>query len=334
MGKVLSIVVAAYNVEAYLDHALNSCVLEDEGLQENYEVIVVNDGSTDGTLAVAKEYQRRYPEVFRIIDKANGGYGSVINEGINAASGKYFRLLDGDDWYDVQELALMIRKLLECDSDMVLTNYVKVYEGSTKKDVFDCGNVQPNEDFLLKEHKEWTDLVKRFAMHGVCYKTTVLKKAPVSISEHCFYTDTEYVIFGLAYVNSAVYFPLNLYQYRIGRKGQSVSVEGLMKHIGDVERVISDIESFYNQLEEEDNKEIIDYEISLVYRTYITYFLLFPKSRKQLQKIKDFDERIKSLYPQRYCQMSNRKIRILRSTKYKAYGLCRWYCKWERRREC
>lgn len=330
MSKVLSIIVAAYNVEKYLDNTLFSCVLEDNEVQKKYEVIVVNDGSTDNTSAVAREYIKRYPEVFRVIDKSNGGYGSVINEGLKAASGKYFRLLDGDDWYDTQELATMIKNLQECDSDMVLSNYAKVYEGSSKKDIFCYANIKQNEEFSIKGQQELSGML---AMHGVCYKTSILRKAPIAITEHCYYTDTEYVIYGLAYAKSAIYYPLNLYQYRIGRRGQSVSIEGLMKHIGDVEKVIADVELFYDQLSAEENKELIDYMISVIYRSYITYLLLFPKKRDILLKIRTFDEKIKMCFPQRYDWMANKKIRILRVSKYRVYGLCRLYCKWERRWE-
>lgn len=330
MDKVLSVIIAAYNVEAYLENTLRSCVLEDHQLQEDYEIIVVNDGSRDGTSDIARKYVEQYPKVFRVIDKTNGGYGSVINEGIKNATGKYFKLLDGDDWYSTEALAEFIQYLKNCDSDMVLTNYVMVHEGSGKRDVFQCNGIKSCERLPAEELLK---LTRSLAMHGICYKTEILQKLPMPITENCFYTDTEYVIYGAAYVKTIIYYPIDLYQYRIGREGQSVSVEGLVKHIGDLERVIKDIDSFYDVLQKEENRELVNYRIALTYRVYVTYLLLLPGSKERLQKIKVFDREIEEKYPDRFRLMENKKIRILRSTKYKAYRLCRLYCKWEKNRD-
>lgn len=330
MSKILSIIIAAYNVEAYLENTLRSCVLEEQELQAEYEVLVVNDGSKDRTSAIAREFMSRYPDVFRVIDKPNGGYGSVINEGIKAAEGKYFKLLDGDDWYDTQALAEIVRRLRDCDSDIVLTDYVMVHEGSGRRDVVKYAGLKPNEKLPVSALREQN---KTLAMHGICYKIDVLRHLPVPITEHCFYTDTEYLIYGLAYVKSAIYYPIGLYQYRIGLEGQSVSVTGLMKHIGDLEKVIANLDAFYERLRDTDNKELVGYRIALTYRAYFTYLLLFPHNKERKQTIKLFDQKVKTQYPERYQWMENRKIRILRATGYRAYGLCRLYCKWEKARD-
>lgn len=219
MGKILSIIVASYNVEAYLENTLCSCILEDSGLQKRYEVIVVNDGSTDGTLAIANKYAQQYPAVFRVVDKPNGGYGSVINVGIEEARGKYFKLLDGDDWYDTQALREAVQQLDECDCDMVLTDYAIVHsEGETGRKVF-CGKgIKPYEILRAEGLRALTSV---WAMHGICYKTDVLKRMWVPITEHCLYTDNEYAFYGMAYIKTAIYYPICLYQYRVGREGQS-----------------------------------------------------------------------------------------------------------------
>lgn len=330
MNKVLTIVIAAYNVEDYLDDALRSCVIEDDRIRKLYEVIVVNDGSADHTGDIARRYVERYPETFRLIDKVNGGYGSVINEGVKAAEGRYFKLLDGDDWYDTQALEKMVQCLGTCDSDMVLTEYTLVHENSGRRNTACYAGIarnaqRPVSDLLRVEFP--------LAMHGLCYRTDVLRQVPVPVTEHCFYTDTEYVIYGLAYVKEMTYFPVNLYQYRIGVEGQSVSISGLRKHIGDLERVIADIDAFCERLQDSVNRELISYRIALAYREYITSLLLLSGSKEMRQKIRRFDEKVKRLQPKRYEWMENKKIRILRLTGYRACGLCRLYCKWEKIRD-
>lgn len=330
MKKILSIVIAAYNVEAYLESTLRSCVLEDREIQAAYEVLVVNDGSTDGTARIAREFMTEYPEIFRIIDKSNGGYGSVINEGVKVAEGKYFKLLDGDDWYDAQALAELLGYLRTCNSGMVLTDYVKVHEDSGKRDVLSYNGLRQREELPASELQ---GLTGGLAMHSICYRTDVLRSLPVPVTEHCFYTDNEYAIYGASYVKSFVYYPLCLYQYRVGREGQSMSISGILKHIGDMEKVIAALEAFYEQLGEGENRELASHQIALAYRGYLTHLLLLPYSRERLQRIKAFDLRVKEQYPQRYQWMENRKLHILRMTGYRAYGLCRLYCRWEKARD-
>lgn len=326
MNKVLSIIIAAYNVEMYLEDTLRSCVLENYNLQKTYEVIVVNDGSSDRTPDIAGKYVQQYPEIFKVLDKPNGGYGSVINEGIKAASGKYFKLLDGDDWYNTQALTKMIEILLKCNSDIVLTDYTEVQGSSQKQKLHQYTELKKEKEFPATELLNIAELL---AMHSICYKTSILRKVPVLVPEHCFYTDNEYVIYGTAYAKSVIYYPLNLYQYRLGREGQSVSIAGLKKHIGDFTRVIADIDAFYDLLEETENKILANKLIVLVYSGYIQKLLLLPSNEKVRQDLKTFIENVYITHPERYCIIENKKIRILRATHYKAYKLCRLYHKWE-----
>ena len=58
----------------------------------------VNDETPDNSREIAEKFVEKYPEIYRIIDKKNGGHGSTVNRGIEEASGKYFKVVDGDDW--------------------------------------------------------------------------------------------------------------------------------------------------------------------------------------------------------------------------------------------
>ena len=80
MEKILTFSIAAYNVEKYLDKLLKTIICVPNN--EMVEVLVVNDGSKDNTAQIAKEYEKNYAGVVRLIDKENGGHGSTINRGI------------------------------------------------------------------------------------------------------------------------------------------------------------------------------------------------------------------------------------------------------------
>ena len=119
--KVLTITIPSYNVEAYLEECLESFVNSE--VMEEIEVLVVNDGSSDSTAEIAQRYADKYPETFRLINKENGGHGSTINTGIKEAKGKYFKVVDGDDWVDTRSFIRLVKVLKESEADIVASNY-------------------------------------------------------------------------------------------------------------------------------------------------------------------------------------------------------------------
>ena len=118
----LSIVIPIYNVEQYLAKCLDS-VLRDPA--EDYEIIAVNDGSTDASGAIAREYATRYLDRIRLIEKPNGGLGSARNAGIEAASGDYLLFLDSDDSLSPGAVSEMLLALA-CEPDILFFDYVSV----------------------------------------------------------------------------------------------------------------------------------------------------------------------------------------------------------------
>ena len=106
MPKILTVTIPAYNVEKYMDEVLPTFL--EESILNKIEILIVNDGSKDGTSKKGKQYEQQYPAVIRLIDKENGGHGSTINKGIELATGKYFKVVDGDDWVDTHALIQML----------------------------------------------------------------------------------------------------------------------------------------------------------------------------------------------------------------------------------
>ena len=90
----VSIIVPVYNEEQYLEECLES--IRCQSLQD-IEVICVDDGSTDGSLAIIKRFMQKDSR-FRVIQKSNSGYGSSMNQGMDAAQGKYIGIVESDDW--------------------------------------------------------------------------------------------------------------------------------------------------------------------------------------------------------------------------------------------
>ena len=127
MEKLLTVVVPVYKVEKYINKCLDSLIVSDEQMNL-LEVIVVNDGTPDNSAIMAKEYERKYPNTFRVIDKENGGHGSAWNRGVVEAKGKYIKFLDSDDWFDDNDFPKLINRLKDCTADVVLCNLEKHYQ--------------------------------------------------------------------------------------------------------------------------------------------------------------------------------------------------------------
>lgn len=96
MTKVLSIIIPAYNVENYIVRCLSS-IYQPNSDESRFEVLVIDDGSTDNTLLVANEFSSSHSNI-RVIHKPNGGVSTARNIGLDKSIGKYIMFVDADDW--------------------------------------------------------------------------------------------------------------------------------------------------------------------------------------------------------------------------------------------
>lgn len=231
MSKLLSIVVPVYKVEQYINKCLDSCIIYTEDVQGNrvvdnelmnqLEVIIVNDGTPDNSAEMSREYTIRYPQTFRQIDKENGGHGSAWNVGLKEATGKYLRFLDSDDW--LTNLDILMHKLSETDADLVFTNLNRVLLYKQCDEIWKLAPclfdvVEPIENIRLQE------TYNCFTAFWMCtYKTTLLQRYSKLFAEHISYDDTILYIAPLINAKTFLCLDVVLYQYLIGREGQSIS---------------------------------------------------------------------------------------------------------------
>lgn len=233
--KILSVSVAAYNVAGTLRETLDPFAGSE--VLDQLDIMIVNDGSTDDTAKIAREYADRYPDSFRLIDKENGGWGSTVNAGIQQARGKYFKQLDGDDHFQTENLPAYLALLAGSRADLVISPYVE-YDEQTGKVLADkdCNpGCQTGKLYDLSELKEFSPF-----MHSIAVRTDCLRDR-VHITEHCFYTDTEFVLKSCNQVQTVEFFDKPIYCYRRASAGQSMSLTGLEKHYQDQTKVITEL---------------------------------------------------------------------------------------------
>jgi glycosyltransferase involved in cell wall biosynthesis len=226
MQKLLSIIIPTYNMENYLEACLDSLLTDNMSL---FEVLVINDGSQDSSYDIAKKYGNKYPETFIVIDKGNGNYGSCVNVGLRRATGKYIKVLDADDCFNTRVYEAYLNAIKECDTDMVISDYVKVYP--ELETIVSC-DIPENKivDFreLCKDNNIWN-----LWMHNVAYKRELLLGIDYKQTEGISYTDQEWIFSPFTAVKTAIYFKLPLYRYTLGREGQTMSSAFSDKHFRD-----------------------------------------------------------------------------------------------------
>ena len=218
--KYISFAIPCYNSQEYMAKAIESILVGGEDV----EIIIVNDGSKDHTSEIAHEYREKYPEIIKVVDKENGGHGDAVNAGLNHASGRYFKVVDSDDWVDEEALRAILDLLHQFEEegtqiDMLISNYVYEKTGASRKKCFQWDDIGR---FHLDQY---------ILMHSVIYRTEMLKLSQMVLPKHTFYVDNIYVFKPLPYVKTMYYLDVNFYRYFIGRDDQSVNETNMIKRI-------------------------------------------------------------------------------------------------------
>lgn len=125
-GPLLSVIVPVYDVEAYLDECLTSILRQ---RHRTIEVIVVNDGTTDDSMAIARRHASRDQRI-RILERTNGGLSAARNTGVEAASGDFLTFVDSDDVVTATGLADAVASLRETGSDIAVLRYGRLRDGT------------------------------------------------------------------------------------------------------------------------------------------------------------------------------------------------------------
>lgn len=211
MDKILTIIIPTYNMEKYLRHCLDSLIVPN---MNKVEVLVVNDGSKDSSSAIGHEYQDKYPQTFRVIDKENGNYGSCVNRGLKEATGKYVKVLDADDSFDTTNFQKYIDTISKLDVDLILSDTILVNEEYKQTDYWRV-NAPIETIFKFQESPAYVQ------MHCIAYKTVNLKNIGYLQTEGISYTDQEWIYWPMSTVKTAYYISIPLYSYLMGREGQT-----------------------------------------------------------------------------------------------------------------
>ncbi len=293
--KLISFVIPCYNSSPYMAKAIDP-LLEFKDI----EIIIVNDGSKDDTLKIAQNYAQKYPQV-QVIDKENGGHGSGVNAGLKKATGKYFKVLDSDDWLDKPSLKEVIKTLKKIDIDMLIVDYVYEKEGEEPK-VMKYKAIPQNKVITWQDIKKFK-ASEYLLMHSVFYKTQILKDINLELPEHTFYVDNIFVYYPLPFIKKMYYLDVPLYRYYIGRSDQSVNESVMMSRVDQQIFVTKTMIDFFDPLsfQEENLRNYLVHYLDIMMSVSTILLRLIGSSANA--KVKDLWSYLKTKNPQVYSHM-------------------------------
>ena len=314
--KLLSVTVPCYNSQEYMRHCIETLLPGGEEI----EILVVDDGSTDGTAAIADEFQERYPTIVRAIHQENAGHGGAVMKGLENAAGLYFKVVDSDDWVDPQvlkDLMKLLRRFKQTNQlvDMVVSDFVYDKAGARHKKVMRDPHAIPKDRVL-----HWEDVGNfpkghYLLMHSVIYRTQVLRDCGLDLPLHTFYVDNLFVYVPMTRVKTLYYVDRVFYHYFIGREDQSVQEAVMIRRINQQLKV-NWLMLQQLDLEQVAHKRLRRYLINyLEIVTTVSCVLLFRSGMPEhLEMEHCFWEDMKRDYPGHYRILSRRFFgRVLKS---------------------
>lgn len=303
--KILTFAVPCYNSQEYMRKCIESLLTGGERV----EIIIVDDGSKDDTLQIAKEYEHAYPEIVKAVHKENGGHGDAVMAGLSNAGCPYFKVVDSDDWVDTDALQQVLDILEQQWNrhkpiDMLITNFVYCKQGVKHQKVMRYEKALPkNRMFHWDDEihlKKWHYIL----MHSVTYRTELVKKSGLQLPKHTFYVDNIYLYQPLSYMKNLYYLDVNLYQYFIGRADQSVNETVMIGRIDQQIRVNKMLFRIYGNADKSSpnlHKYLLQYMDMMM--CVASVFLNIDGSKEALRKKKELWNYLKRINSGLYRKM-------------------------------
>lgn len=239
--KLLTYAIPCFNSSAYMDHCISSLLAT--AVPGEVEIVIIDDGSTrDDTAEKADSWHRRHPDIIRAVHQENGGHGEAVNAGLRNATGRYFKVVDSDDWVneDASRQVLEVLRRHRSDEDcldLLISNYVYEHQVDGTSKVIQYAGVLPENRVF-----GWDDIhhfrpSQNLLMHSLIYRTEVLRGCGFELPRHTFYVDNIYAYTPLPYCEKLYYLNCDYYRYFIGRDDQSVNERVMVQRIDQQLRV-------------------------------------------------------------------------------------------------
>ena len=289
-GEKLSIVVAVYNIEQYLHKCLESLLAQ---TYSNLEIILVDDGATDGSGTICDDYAEKDSRV-HVIHKTNGGLSDARNVGIEAATGTYLAFVDGDDWVDTDMYMCMIQELERTQSDIAVCRYRQIYRDATFDQSTGKVFVFEGKEALRAMLQEDEAIQIQNAAWNKLYRRAFLGEQRFPKGK--WYEDVVYTTKLLYKAHRVVYLDSAKYNYVIDR-------EGSIMNVGFNKRILTDLIPAYLEkadfLKQAGETELLDIHHYFYLKRLLLWYTQLSRSKEPGKGVylQDIERRIMEMQP-------------------------------------
>ena len=304
MNKKLSIIVPVYNVEKYIDKCLNSLVNQ---TIDNFEIIIVVDGSKDKSIDVVKKYKNQYPDLIEFFETENHGLSAARNYGLERANGEYIGFVDSDDSVDIN----MYEKLYNCavanNCEIAVCDYYQILDNGNNLKKIEIEENDDKKNIVIKS--------KPYAWNKI-YKKDMFKKYNIKFPEGLIFEDICSIYPLLIQVEKIGYVDKPLYNYTFNRddsimnnkKIKSLTMLKVLKIFNNYCKTNKIFEENYdliceinvrhiyyriNKINQNSNSRL--YNLTYVFKAIWMLNLNFPKWRTQCEYAKKIRKKKKTL---------------------------------------
>ena len=262
MNKRLSIIVPIYNVEKYLAECLDSLVNQNI---DNYEIILVNDGSTDNSQKIIDDYASKHPEIIKPLIKENGGLSDARNYGLERASGKYITFIDSDDFVTENYYEKMLKKAEDEDLDLVIADMVYFWEDNSRENFVQRGL----NNKVLDEKKAL--FLSSLSVCNKLFKKELFNSLDLHFTKGLWYEDIPVTLMYFANLKKLAYLEEPKYMYR--QRGGSILDTNYSPKMHDIFTIFDMVNKEFKE------KNLFnEYHSELEY-LYIEHFLVYGAFR-------------------------------------------------------
>lgn len=261
----LSIIIPVYNCEKYIDKCFESLIRQDF---KDFEIIAINDGSTDNSLKSIEKYCKKY-DFIKLIDKENEGQGVARNIGIKIAHGEYVTFVDSDDYLSGKDsIRLLYNQMKKNDLDLLIYNYNIVIN-----DKIISNNLNLKENKIFKKEEILTSFLETNEVEGFScnkiFKRDILIKNNINFLEHKKFEDIPMVVKYILNSEKIMFNNKKLYNYvmRTDSTTNKINIKSLLDEVDSMHVLLETIiNNNYGIFDKSINK-YLDKKISL----YIKY---------------------------------------------------------------
>ncbi len=274
---MISIIIPVYNIEKYLSRCIESVL---DQTYQNLEAIFVNDGSTDNSLKILEEYQKKDKRI-KIINKENAGSGAARNDGIEQSKGEYLAFLDSDDWYEKDFLERLYKNLKENNSEIAMCNPKMVYNNKERNK--NINTYQFESIDLNKTPEKILGILGMPVVWNKLYKRELIIKNAIRFPNYSFSEDVEFLYKTFLYVNKVSKVEGYLYNYY--QREDSATKKIKKESIEQVYQVLRNIENYINSRFPDKLEFFYQYEIQFIYSISVTFLSKINDDKKIKEKI-------------------------------------------------